>query len=191
MIDTRAIHLPDVRVTRDAGSLRIRCPYHPDVVRHMRYLGGRWDPATKTWVCDQRDAHRVARVLTETYGWTGSLPVEVTDILLALSDDDGHELVGDNPLWAFGRMIAERRGRDDRVRLGSGVVLVRGGFRHSAGSRRYPELGPLPGTVLEVRDVPTLLLDGSRNTPLARAVTELPERRRTLHPDGDTRTEKP
>ena len=54
-------------------------------------------------------------------------------------------------------MIAERRGRDEAVRLGDGVVIVEGRFGRSGGSAKYPALAP-DGVVLEVRDVPASLV---------------------------------
>jgi hypothetical protein len=66
-----------------------------------------------------------------------------------------------NPLWGFGRLLAERRHRDLPVRLGEGVVIYRGEFPEWAGTRRTPELlGSWDGTVtIEVRDVPRSIAD--------------------------------
>lgn len=56
--------------------------------------------------------------------------------------------------YKFGRRIAGRFHRDSGVLLGQGVSILSGGFPDSGGSRQYPKLDPLPGTVLVVRDVP-------------------------------------
>ena len=62
-------------------------------------------------------------------------------------------------LWMFGRQVASRRSRDDRVRLGEGAIVVQGGFPNSGGSGRYPMLEVFVGTVLEIRDVSRALAE--------------------------------
>ena len=49
--------------------------------------------------------------------------------------------------------VVHRPGRDSRVTLGEGVVVVTGRFSPSGGSSKYPEIG---GTniVIEIRDIP-------------------------------------
>ena len=57
-------------------------------------------------------------------------------------------------------MLCERRGRDERVKLGDGVVIVEGSFAGSGGSRANPKLiTDDRAVVLEVRDVPECLVD--------------------------------
>src|SRR5262249_34583730 len=73
-----------------------------------------------------------------------------------------------------GRVLAQRPGRDDRVQLGEGVVVVAGGFPARGGSAKNTCVDPRPGTVLEVRDFPVALarkLAGGRGKPAVTIVT--------------------
>jgi hypothetical protein len=142
--------LPSVQLQCSDGRVTVRAPYHPDWPAAAKRLGGRWDPGNKTWQFDLRDAERVRQELVRVYGWDGSYPVEIVDLRIRL---DLLRASTSSSIWIYGRMVAERPARDSRVRLGSGVVLVTGGFPSSGGSRKYPEVSPLPGTVVEMRDV--------------------------------------
>jgi len=55
--------------------------------------------------------------------------------------------------WLAGREIAHVAGRDSGARLGTGVVILTGGF-FSGGSVKNPKILAKEGTTFELRDVP-------------------------------------
>lgn len=130
-------------------------PYHPDLVRESRSLNGKWQPGNQSWRFDIRDEESVRQIIREVYGTDGSAEVEVCDVQMVIDSNNG----SDKQLFALGREIASRSGRDARVRLGDGVTILDGNFPPSAGSSKYPSLiRNEPVTVL-VRDVPAILAD--------------------------------
>jgi len=172
------LYLVQVRIT-PGPPVTVHAPYHPNWPGKARSLGGQWDAASRTWKFDPRDLERVRAALGAVYGWTGDYPVEILDarVLLDKVPSDG------DALWMFGRLLAERRGRDAPVRLGQGVVLFCGGFPLSGGSRRSPRLEPYPGTTLEVRDVCATIFE-ARRQEWPEGIFEVPGSRRTLSGPG-------
>jgi hypothetical protein len=59
-------------------------------------------------------------------------------------------------------------------------VLVTGGFPSSGGSRKYPEVSPLPGTVVEMRDVAVSDEVRSDLLEIPDVIQEVPGSRRTI-----------
>jgi hypothetical protein len=139
-----------INVTTDETTVTLHAPYEPTMPSKARAIGGRWDANAKTWVFDLRDEERVRELAREVYGTDGTASRTVT---VRLSDPEGYAPYS-GELYLFGRMIARRRGRDEPVRLGDGVIIVSGGFADSGGSVKNPRLEAQEGTVLEVRDVP-------------------------------------
>lgn len=151
----RMVKFDSIRVVKDKSGQYIMAitPYHPDLVKECRALNGKWQSGNSAWVFDVRDEDRVRQMVSSVFGTDGSEPVEVVDVHVVITGDNG----GDKDLFALGRKIAERRGRDARVQLGDGVTVVDGRFPASAGSAKYPRLVlSNPVTVL-VRDVPAHL----------------------------------
>lgn len=140
-IKIRTIELKDGR-----QRLRVRTPFHPAFPAKANLLGGNWKGADKEWSFDPRDEQRVRDLCKQIYGTDGT----VTDLVSVRVTMDKMPVC--DQLWLCGRMIAERRGRDEQVRLGDGVVVIAGGFPGSGGSHNNPSLSPRAGTVVEVRD---------------------------------------
>ncbi|MBF6333586.1 hypothetical protein [Nocardia transvalensis] len=148
-----------VTVTTDSGKTTVQAPYHPNWPSKARALGGEWSGSA--WVFDSRDEDRVRQLARAVYGTDGTTdPAGTVTVRIEVLDVRGERGGKPATLWQFGHKIATRFGRDEEPRLGNGVVLVTGGFKRSAGSHNYIELGPLPNTYVEVRDVPrTVALD--------------------------------
>ncbi|MER5973310.1 hypothetical protein ABT112_26890 [Streptomyces sp. NPDC002055] len=142
-----------VTITTAGGKTTVRSPYDPNWPSSARALGGRWSGGV--WVFDSRDEERVRELAREVYGTDGT-PDAGGTVTVRISVEDVRGERGGRPatLFRHGRQIATRFGRDEKPRLGDGVVLISGGFQSSAGSHNYLELGPLDDTVVEVRDVP-------------------------------------
>lgn len=153
----RMVKFENIRVAHGTSgqTVLVFSPYHPDLVRDSRSLNGKWQSGNSSWKFDIRDEERVRGIVREVYGTDGSTEVEVVDVQMVIDDNNG----GGKQLFALGREIASRPGRDARVRLGDRVTIVSGEFPPSAGSSKYPSLiRNEPVTVL-VRDVPAVLAD--------------------------------
>jgi len=138
----------NVKITTNGNKITLSSPYHPNLPKRAKDLGGKWNGDARTWQFDVRDGERVRQMCREIYGTDGT-PTQTATIRMRLE--------GSQPqtIWQFGREIATRAGRDERVRLGDGVVLIEGEFAISGGSRQYPAIDNLRRpVVLEVRDVP-------------------------------------
>lgn len=141
---------PEITVTTTDKTTTVHAPYHPDLPRPARAIGGDHKGNGK-WVFDQRDDQRVRDLLTEVYGTDGT-PGQTVTVKYHLGNATGHIRRPEH--WRFGRAIATRKHRDDPVRLGTGVILLQGGFTASAGSVKNPDLGARENTLVEIRDVP-------------------------------------
>lgn len=145
-----AVTVSTVEMKDGSNRCKVVSPYNPAFVLGARELNGKFSSSTKAWYFDTRDDTRVRELCRRVYGTDGSATGPSVTVHLHL---DGIRTDADE-LYAVGRRVASRLARDSTVRLGTGVVLLAGGFAASGGSVRYPEIGALPGTVLEVRDVP-------------------------------------
>ena len=160
-----------VSITVDGGKLTVRSPFHPDWPPAARDLGGDWRGGV--WVFDARDKARVRELAREVYGSDGSPdPAGTVTVRIPVDDVSGERGGRPATLYRLGRLIASRYGRDDKPRLGEGVVLVSGGWLGSAGSHNYIQLGPQEGTIVEVRGVPRIRLSGESDVEIVSADQE-------------------
>lgn len=175
-----------IEIQIDSEGLRVRTPYHPEFPERARAIGGRWDPASRVWRFDPRDEARVRAILTDIFGTDGTDRPPLVIVRIRVDRIPGIRTKGS--LWLFGREIARRPGRDDRVRLGPGVILIDGGFPPRGGSRSDPRLSPEEGTVLEVRDVPRPLVERHRGEPW---LIEVLEETAPVPPPGPAQSSPP
>ena len=161
------VTLSPVQLQDGTNMLACVTPYHPAFPVRARALGGRWDG--RAWRFDPRDVDTVRQICREIYGVDPladpAAPLDVITVRVRLgvtgytADDTYAPMLGvGSQLFLLGRELASRSGRDTAVRLGTGVILVSGGFPRSGGSAKRPDLCPEEGTVLEVRDVPSALI---------------------------------
>ena len=159
----------------DGAKIGVRSPYHPSFVARARKLNGDYVRAENVWWFDSRDEEEVRAACLAVYGTTGDDNPPLVDIQIAVKDLSELRLVAlldnirrvdiqiavkdlsEQSLFAYGREVLSRPGRDSRVKLGDGVVIVSGSFPSSAGSRNNPKIGG--DAVLEIRDVPECLID--------------------------------
>lgn len=130
--------------------LAVVSPYHPRFVEGARRLNGKWNAGQ--WEFDLRDNQRVRKLMVEVYGTDGSDNPELTDVTMTI------DARTPNPFFAYGREVAVRKGRDSRVTLGDGVIVIDGKFPASCGSSKYPGLLSNGTVTLEVRDIPVCLV---------------------------------
>lgn len=141
----------DVTITIEDGRLKVQSPYHPEFVAVARGRNGRW--SAPHWIFDARDEASIRDECRRIYGTDGT-PVPCVDCRV---EYDEYRYFSGLALYALGRLLVERRSRDERVRMGPGVVAIAGGFPSSGGSVKSPDPKGAAGTILEVRDVPTEL----------------------------------
>ena len=155
-------------------------PYTPDWPSAAKKIGGRWNPEIKAWVFDPRDEDKVRQLAIKLFGTDGETGTASTVTVHYDIYSDFNNCRGE--CWLFGRKIAWRLGRDSSVRLGDGVIILKGGFKNSGGSMKYPEIAPLEGTILEIRDVPAGHSDLSKSDVV---VVEQATNRETLIKERD------
>lgn len=131
----------------------VESDYNTRFISGARKLHGKWE--RPYWVFDSEDKKYVYELLEKVYGEsiTPKAKVKVHIDLDKLEEAGGYSSRDDN-FEEFGRVICERRGRDQDVKLHPSVIIVSGGFRGSGGSRNYPELNShFENTILEVKNV--------------------------------------
>lgn len=145
-----------IQITRQNDTIAVTSPYHPDFPAQARNLGGKW--VDKTWQFDQRDDSRVRELLLKVYGWSEDGAGDLVTCKITLSTDTPNAL----SLFVAGRQIARAFSRDSGAKLGDGVVLLDGEF-DSGGSRAHPHLDWIPGTTVELRDIPRAAAAGFKS----------------------------
>jgi hypothetical protein len=171
-----------ISIVTDDKAVTLAAPYHPDLPAQARELGGEFDGNSKSWRFDPRDEQRVRELAKSIYGTDGT-PTETVTVQINVDDylDILNRQRGPEQLFLFGREVARRPDRDQRVRLGQGVVVISGGFPVHGGSVKNPALAAEDDTILEVRDVPAshpditgsvTLIDAKVDTDALRAERE-------------------
>lgn len=143
-----------IEIMNRNGKIAVKSPYQPDFVDFARKINGKFDRGNKVWVFDARDQSKVETALQKIYGYGAK---RFVDRRIKITPDGVYD---ENPLWLYGRQIANRFARDSAVRLGEGVIILKGEFTGSAGSSKYPELIGSRGkpVILLIRDIPYSLL---------------------------------
>ena len=145
------VNLSTVEIEGEGEKLKVESPYSPLFVERARELGGEWLSKYKAWYFNPKDISRVKNMCNEVYGTFGN-PVETVDIEVSISDFSDRI----KTLYLKGIKVAERRSRDNKVKLYN-TIVKQGGFPSKGGSRNYPLLEPQENTILEVRDIPKKL----------------------------------
>lgn len=148
-----SISIKEVNMQDGSKKIRLDSPYHPDLPKRAKAMGGKFNGDAKAWYFDLRTLGAVRQMSLEVYGIDPlAEPEEMVNVRIF---NDIDNLPGEQTVWAMGREIVSRPSRDASVRVGQGVAVVAGGFKSSGGSRNNPSIGScLPGTVIEVYDVP-------------------------------------
>jgi hypothetical protein len=139
-----------IRIERSTeGFIRVQSPYNPEFLSKAHKLNGRW--SSPYWVFDERDEQRVRDVLVDVYGTDGA-PISTVTCHVTFP-----KAIYTDSLFLLGREVTRRPSRDAAVRLGQGVIILKGAFYASGGSTKHPIIGGSIEVVLEVRDVPEAL----------------------------------
>ncbi len=138
-----------IKVTVGEGILKVTSPFNREFVSFARMRGGKWSDKHKAWLFDPRDEFAVRSALIDIYGTDDYESCEKVNVRVKL---DHFKLEDDFSL--FGLQLLRRKYYNYRVDMGDNVVVVTGGFHETGGSRKYAEIAPVSGTIIEVRDVP-------------------------------------
>ncbi|MFD3970372.1 hypothetical protein [Streptomyces cyaneofuscatus] len=150
-----------IRPNATGKRLLITAPYHAPFQADLKDIGGRWSEVQGTWQwsTDARDEERVRALLRSHFGTDGSpqdMAVRVS-VHVPLHTYELPFTQGGRAQFA-GRTIAWRPTRNAPVKLGSDVILVAGKLPASGGSTKYPQIAAGPDVVVEVRDLPRVML---------------------------------
>jgi hypothetical protein len=135
--------------------IALKSPYHPDAPRRCKDAGGKWDKTEQAWVFDARSRQIVEKLAMDIYGYAPGGSEHLVSIQVAADDlrAEGKDL------FFCERIVATRFARDKAVVMPDNVVLVSGSWWASGGSVKNPRVEWKSGTVLEIRDIPRILLD--------------------------------
>jgi hypothetical protein len=143
---------PQIKIVKQNDKVFLISPYHPDLLKRARRLGGSW--TNKFWQFDHRDEERVRELCLEIFGTDGSPTPLVTVRCTALTSRFEHT----GAIYLCGREIARATGRDSGAKLGQGIVLLEG-HCSSGGSVKNWGTKMTEGTVFEIRDVPKRIVE--------------------------------
>lgn len=149
--------LPQIARFEPGSPIVVTAPnYHPDFVAAAKRLRGRF--VDGKWRFDHRDEERVRMACIEIWGACEGDPcLTFATVRLRIRSHGAREL------YVAGRKVAERRARDEEVRLGPSCAITSGRFASSGGSVKHPAIGHAAGAepvVIEVRDVPREIAGG-------------------------------
>ncbi|QOR45451.1 hypothetical protein [Trueperella pecoris] len=133
--------------TRDANRTHIEAPFDRGFISAIKDLGGRWDPARKTWHVANQDVDRAREITMKFFGSDGTAETESDLVTVRM---EAAKYYNHRQIVIGGRDIAIRWERDGKVKLGDDVVLHSGRFSSSGGSRANPCIGD-NDAVLEIR----------------------------------------
>ena len=155
-LDTRGTTHPNgettvIKLERTDSGIAVQSPYNQDFVRGAKSLGGKWEKPF--WHFDARDTGRVEQLLADIYGWTRPLDDEpLVTLHLSVGERPWSKPCG--PLMIAGIVLAQAYGPDRTAKPGDGVIITEGSAT-GAGSKDNWHTTAAPGTVFEIRDLPT------------------------------------
>jgi len=128
--------------------------YNSAFVTKAQSLSGKW--VSPSWFFDIRDEAAVRAASLECYGTDGGV-ADLVDVQITIPTY-AHGMGSCKPIELFGRSIARAFGRDSGAKLGTGIVLVEGGFT-SGGSMKNWCTDVKDNTVVIMRDVSRKLFE--------------------------------
>lgn len=141
-----------VSIAATGDKIAVTSPYDAGFVAGARALHGAF--ANGVWTFDGRDIDRIRALCMEVYGTTGETAAAESDVVTVRVTLTEYPHGAERDFRLAGRRLAWRPGRDSRVLLGDGVVVLDGAFPSSGGSVKNPRLDNRDPVVLEVRDLP-------------------------------------
>lgn len=135
------------------NKIEVIAPYNNSFIKKARMLKGSWNG--KGWEFKKEYEDIVKGHLMDIYGDDGSpAPKCIVRVNLSKLSEINYSQLWDDEVRMFGRTLAIRKYRDSAPLLDKTVVLVKGGFSNSGGSRNNPNLKFYDNTILQIDDVP-------------------------------------
>lgn len=137
----------------DNGKIEVISPYNTSFVKKARMLKGNWNG--KGWEFKREYEDIVKSHLMDIYGDDGSpTPKCIVRVNLSKLSEINYSQLWDDEVRMFGRTLVIRQHKNLTPLLDKTVVLVKGGFSNSGGSRNNPRLNFYDNTILQIDDVP-------------------------------------
>jgi|ERR1035437_9531903 hypothetical protein len=165
-----------MKILKTATTILVKADYSATFVSEAKKLGGKWNGDNKSWDFDIEDEERVKALLRKIFGTDGDSAVEMVRVEIDLNSID---TISNGTFEMFGRTLLQRRSRDYAVMQHDSVIVVRGGFSHTGGSVKHPNLGQADDTIIEVKSVPLELAE--------KAVADYPDAIRII---GDAKIDR-
>lgn len=150
---------------KEDGKIKILSDYNINFIKGAKLIEGKWK--SPYWVFPEENESAVRELLLDIYGTTGE-PQETVDLLVDISEvyyTNKFLYQNDNNIYLCRRILCTRYDRDSEVRLGENVLLIKGGFANSGGSRKYPSVSPQEGTILKVKRCPVSVYERVKDLP--------------------------
>jgi hypothetical protein len=139
-----------VTMRADGNIVAVSAPYNAEFVTAAKALKGRWDPDKKIWVFAAEQREAVARLIAEHYGIDPTGENRTVDLDVYLKDGE----IPLRELTVAGRTLLIRWEKYEYVKPGRDVKIAGGKFEGKGGSVRRPQIGPVQGVRLLVRNWP-------------------------------------
>ena len=181
--------MSEITANIEDGKIKIKSPYNKDFISRAKSIQGKWD--SPFWIFPEDNISELKDLLIDIYGNCGNLDDTPIPTVTIDVDLDKYEY---NTEIKIGSLVAvSRRTRDSNVTYADNVILVKGSFTETGGSRNNPHVAHNPGTVIRIKNLPvaifekvkdlngvTLVTDKIDIESLVKERDELLERIRTL-----------
>ena len=139
-----------VTIKKEGENLTVDSPFNKEFVERARELGGKW--RNSVWNFNARYESNVRQSCIDIYGTDGS-PMPTVTMRVQLDDvcDMYDELIV-GPI-----QVLKKWNRDSAPKLGHGCAVISGKLESYGGSRNHPQITFLPGTVIEILNVPQII----------------------------------
>lgn len=139
-----------VNIKIEDSKIKVKSSYDSYFVRKAKEYEGRWN--APYWVFPIENEEYVRNLCMKVYGEDGKTDTQTVKVRIEMDKYRKSTI---------GRFVfAERRARDSEVTFAQGVMVVKGEFEESGGSRNSPQVTWESGTEIEIKKLPLPLYKG-------------------------------
>ncbi len=150
-----------MKITRDENKISVQSPYHPDLPKAAKNIGGKWNPSDKSWSFGEQDEQRVKELYLSVYGEWPEDDAEIAKVTLRVKVTETYSK-WHSGIYLAGRCLATAFGRDSGARLGNSVIVIDGDGFDSGGSVKNWRTVVKEGTIFELRDIPVSKIEEAK-----------------------------
>lgn len=132
-------------------------PYHPQFVKRVKLLGGKWDALNRTWNVPANAVDSVRSIMRTIYGRDDLFAGETLTVRLNFRESYS---VCHAPITMLGRTLASASGRNSGARIGDDVQFL-AGAPTSGGSVKYWTTIIPSDSLVRLPDIPKVLIDSA------------------------------